>query len=96
MTKTTKTIKIVVITATILITIAAMRYMNAKNDEVKERVIYARRKARQAKMLAASNSSIQEAGANWDVERQTLPATSSDALARAPHYAPPSYPPRVQ
>ncbi|KAI0750310.1 hypothetical protein C8Q80DRAFT_1101544, partial [Daedaleopsis nitida] len=55
--KTTTIIKAVVITATIIITIYAMRYVDAQLNAVKERVIYARRKARQAK-LAGSGSGV--------------------------------------
>lgn len=53
-TRTTTIIKIVVITVTILMTIIAMRYVDNKIDNVKNRVIYARRKARQAKLAASS------------------------------------------
>ena len=57
-TKTTRIIKIVVIGATIVITLAAMRYINAKIEGVKHRVIYARRKARQAKLPGSSSSAL--------------------------------------
>lgn len=53
-TRTTTIIKIVVITVTILMTIIAMRYVDNKIDNVKNRVIYARRKARQAKLAGSS------------------------------------------
>ncbi|RPD69735.1 hypothetical protein L226DRAFT_471371 [Lentinus tigrinus ALCF2SS1-7] len=78
-TKTTKTIKIIVITLTILITIAAMRFVNSKIDGVKHRVIYARRKARQAKLggaeLGAGNSS-----SNWS----SFPQDDAEAQPTTP------------
>ncbi|OJT05830.1 Golgi apparatus membrane protein TVP38 [Trametes pubescens] len=48
---TTSGIKAVVILATLAMTIVAMRHVNKKVDQVKGKVIYARQKARQAKML---------------------------------------------
>lgn len=61
-TKTTKIIKIVVITLTVVITIVAMRFLNRKIDAVKHRVIYARRKARQATLLG---SGAADASSTW-------------------------------
>ncbi|KAI0788371.1 hypothetical protein C8Q74DRAFT_1257601, partial [Fomes fomentarius] len=57
-TKTTTIIKIVVLTVTILMTIIAMRYVDNKIDNVKNRVIYARRKARQAKLAGSSPPAV--------------------------------------
>ncbi|KAI0327058.1 hypothetical protein GY45DRAFT_1226211, partial [Cubamyces sp. BRFM 1775] len=45
-TPTTGGIKAVVVLATVAMTYLAMRYINRKVDDVKERVVYARRKAR--------------------------------------------------
>ncbi|KAI0688687.1 hypothetical protein C8T65DRAFT_746469 [Cerioporus squamosus] len=59
---TTKTIKIIVITVSIVITIVAMRYVNAKIEAVKHRVIYARRKARQATPFG---SGAGDASSSW-------------------------------
>ena len=42
----TTVIKIVVIALTVVVTVVAMRYINARIDAVKGRVVYARRKAR--------------------------------------------------
>ncbi|KAI1786583.1 hypothetical protein LXA43DRAFT_1064958 [Ganoderma leucocontextum] len=52
--QTTKIIKAAVITVTALVTYFSMRYIYRKMDEAKESVVYKRRKARQAKMLAAA------------------------------------------
>ncbi|KAM5544922.1 hypothetical protein V8D89_001820 [Ganoderma adspersum] len=52
--KKTKIIKAVVIMATALVTHFAMWYIYRKMDEAKEGVVYRRRKARQAKVLAAA------------------------------------------
>ena len=64
LTKTQKIIKYVVITITILITIVAMRYVNGKIDGVKQRVVYRRRKARQAKLGHSSASASAFASAS--------------------------------
>ena len=45
-TRTGTIVKVVVVVITIGVTIIAMRYINRKMEEVKGRVIYARRKAR--------------------------------------------------
>ncbi|KAJ8488330.1 hypothetical protein ONZ51_g3637 [Trametes cubensis] len=50
-TPVTRAIKAVVVLATTVMTYLAMRYINRKVDEVKVRVVYARRKARQARAL---------------------------------------------
>ncbi|KAH9925871.1 snare associated Golgi protein-domain-containing protein [Epithele typhae] len=50
--KHTKVVKIVVITATVLVTIFAMRFINARIEAIKVGFIYRRRKARQAKLSA--------------------------------------------
>ncbi|KAI9069910.1 hypothetical protein FKP32DRAFT_1586502 [Trametes sanguinea] len=50
-TPTTSAIKAVVVLATVAMTYLAMRYINKKVDQVKARVVYARRKARQERML---------------------------------------------
>ncbi|KAM5544918.1 hypothetical protein V8D89_001816 [Ganoderma adspersum] len=52
--KKAKIIKAAVIVATALVTHFAMWYIYRKMDEAKEGVVYRRRKARQAKMLAAA------------------------------------------
>ncbi|OSC97884.1 hypothetical protein PYCCODRAFT_1418775 [Trametes coccinea BRFM310] len=59
--RTTHTVKTVVIVATILITIFAMRYVRSEQDKVKEAVIYRRRKARQAKLRVAAGMDPEEA-----------------------------------
>ena len=48
--KSTTIAKIVVITVTILVTIWSMHYVNGQIDQIKGRVVYARRKACQAKL----------------------------------------------
>ncbi|EJF56011.1 hypothetical protein DICSQDRAFT_164046 [Dichomitus squalens LYAD-421 SS1] len=52
--KTAHAVKAIVIIATVIVTHLAMLYIYRKMDEVKAGVVYKRRKARQAKMLAAS------------------------------------------
>ncbi|KAI0761576.1 snare associated Golgi protein-domain-containing protein [Trametes elegans] len=52
--KKTKTIKAVVIILTIAITLFAMRYVKNQTAQIKDEVIYRRRKARQAKLRAAA------------------------------------------
>ncbi|KAI0788370.1 hypothetical protein C8Q74DRAFT_677119 [Fomes fomentarius] len=47
-------VKVAVVLVTGVMTVVAMRYINKKMDEVKHRVVYARRKARQMKALAAA------------------------------------------
>ena len=78
-TKTTRIIKIVVIGATIVITLAAMRYINAKIEGVKHRVIYARRKARQAK-LAGADVDAGNSSSRWS----TFPQDDAEAQASTP------------
>ncbi|TBU52443.1 hypothetical protein BD310DRAFT_940230 [Dichomitus squalens] len=52
--KTANAVKAIVIVATVIVTHLAMLYIYRKMDEVKAGVVYKRRKARQAKMLAAA------------------------------------------
>ncbi|KAI0648623.1 snare associated Golgi protein-domain-containing protein [Trametes meyenii] len=103
---TTKTIKTVVIVVTIVVTIFAMRYVGIQTNKIKERVIYRRRKARQAKLLAAAGMEP-DPEAGFDTVRSPLlsshPAVSTVELdgvrlqVPAPHttpargYAPPTY-----
>ncbi|OSC97885.1 hypothetical protein PYCCODRAFT_1447774 [Trametes coccinea BRFM310] len=54
-TPTTSAIKAVVVLATVAMTYLAMRYINKKVDQVKTRVVYARRKARYASSLRSSS-----------------------------------------
>ncbi|RDX41829.1 hypothetical protein OH76DRAFT_178085 [Lentinus brumalis] len=77
-TTTTTIIKITVITVTVLITIVAMRYVNSKIDGVKHRVIYARRKARQAKLPGSGS------GFGTDSSWSTFPQDDAEAQARTP------------
>ncbi|TBU41574.1 hypothetical protein BD309DRAFT_1010793 [Dichomitus squalens] len=55
---TQKIVKIVLIVITTIVTMGAMRYVNGQIDNVKQEVIYKRRKARQAKLAGASASSF--------------------------------------
>ncbi|KAI0326157.1 hypothetical protein GY45DRAFT_1374182 [Cubamyces sp. BRFM 1775] len=50
----TKTVKTIVIVATVLLTSIAMHYIRAQQEKVKETVVYRRRKARQAKLQMAA------------------------------------------
>ncbi|KAI0688698.1 hypothetical protein C8T65DRAFT_118080 [Cerioporus squamosus] len=77
-TKTTKIVKILVITATVVISFIAMRYVNSRIDAIKTRVIYARRKARQASIPAGYTSS------SW----VAFPQDATEAQVRTPFMAP--------
>ncbi|KAI0667983.1 snare associated Golgi protein-domain-containing protein [Trametes maxima] len=81
---TTKTIKTVVIIVTIAVTIFAMHYVKVQTDKIKERVIYRRRKARQAKLLAAAGMEPTDPEAGFDTARSPLlsshPAVSTVEL----------------
>ncbi len=77
-TTTTTIIKITVITVTVLVTIVAMRYVNSKIDGVKHRVIYARRKARQAKVSGSGS------GFGADSSWSTFPQDDAEAQASTP------------
>ncbi|KAM5544919.1 hypothetical protein V8D89_001817 [Ganoderma adspersum] len=81
LTKTQKIIKYAVITVTVLITILAMRYVNGKIDGVKQRVVYRRRKARQAKLGHSSASASAFASASTFSFR---PARDEDVEDTAP------------
>ncbi|KAI0656907.1 hypothetical protein C8Q70DRAFT_1075733 [Cubamyces menziesii] len=71
---TKKTVKTIVIVATVLLTSFAMHYIRAQTEKVKETVVYRRRKARQAKLQMA-------AGLNPDPELG--PDTAADDLRSA-------------
>ncbi|KAI0648624.1 hypothetical protein C8Q79DRAFT_1007215 [Trametes meyenii] len=72
-------IKAVVILATIAMTYIAMRFINKKVDEVKMNVVYARRKARQAKMLSESDlEALPAADDTFEPAALTLPRAPPD------------------
>ncbi|KAI0350416.1 hypothetical protein OH77DRAFT_1431025 [Trametes cingulata] len=94
----TSGIKAVVVLATVAMTYVAMRYVNRKIDAVKEKVVYARRKARQARMLQAAALGLPEAqpanledgsGRDDDLGPEELtyrdPSSSSQTLPQKPH-----------
>ena len=75
LTRAQTIIKYVVIALTIILTLLAMRYVNARIDLAKHRVIYRRRKARQARFghssaaaLASASSFSLRPSRNRDVE----------------------------
>ncbi|KAI0750326.1 hypothetical protein C8Q80DRAFT_684474 [Daedaleopsis nitida] len=72
--KTTKILKIVIITFTVLVTIIAMRYVNAQIDRVKQSVVYERRKRRQAKLagLPSTASGFRSADARTLVDPEDV------------------------
>lgn len=75
---------------TVLITIAAMWYITREMNRVKPQIVYERRKARQAKVDAESESLYQNGGANtsavFNTSDITLPLNSfSDAPYDAPY-----------
>ncbi len=73
--KTTKIIKILVLTATVVVTFVAMRYVNSRIDAIKNRVIYARRKARQTTVSGAGVAS-----SSW----VAFPQDEAEAQVRTP------------
>ncbi|TFK84645.1 hypothetical protein K466DRAFT_601836 [Polyporus arcularius HHB13444] len=73
--KTTKITKILVLTATVVVTFVAMRYVNSRIDAIKNRVIYARRKARQTTVSGAGDAS-----SNW----VAFPQDEAEAQVRTP------------
>ncbi len=73
--KTTKIIRILVLTATVVVTFVAMRYVNSRIDAIKNRVIYARRKARQTTVSGAGDAS-----SNW----VAFPQDEAEAQVRTP------------
>jgi hypothetical protein len=54
-TKTSKIVQYVSIAVTIIVTIRAMRYLDAKRAAVAPEIVYARRKRRQARLQAEAN-----------------------------------------
>ncbi|RPD55034.1 hypothetical protein L227DRAFT_332941 [Lentinus tigrinus ALCF2SS1-6] len=81
--KTTKIIKIMVLTANVVITLITMRYVNSKIDGVKQQVIYARRKARQAKVPGIGG----DASSSWVSFSQD---DDAEAQVKTPFMAPSS------
>lgn len=68
LTQGQRAIKICVIVLTVILTIASMWYIDIKTDRIKAEVIYARRKARQAKLGGSGSSEFPD-----DVEIQVYP-----------------------
>ncbi len=64
-TKTTQAIKGIVISVTVIMTIVAMRFVNIKIDVVKQRVIYARQKARQVKLSESGTVDSINPSSSW-------------------------------
>ncbi|RDX41844.1 hypothetical protein OH76DRAFT_178828 [Lentinus brumalis] len=64
-TKTTQAIKGIVISVTVIMTIVAMRFVNIKIDVVKQRVIYARQKARQVKLSGSATVDSINPSSSW-------------------------------
>jgi hypothetical protein len=62
--RTEKIVKYVVIGATVVITIAAMRYIRGKQSAVKPAVIYERRKRRQAQLKQQSDTPSPDQGSD--------------------------------
>ena len=50
--------KLVIVIATLLIAVGAVFYVDSRIEAVKQRVVYKRRKARQAKLLSVSANSL--------------------------------------
>ncbi|RPD69729.1 hypothetical protein L226DRAFT_471340 [Lentinus tigrinus ALCF2SS1-7] len=88
-------IKIMVLTANVVITLIAMRYVNSKIDGVKQQVIYARRKARQTKVPGISGdassswvSFSQEDDAEAQVKTPFMVPSSRDSMGPTPRGRP--------
>ncbi|KAG2113449.1 uncharacterized protein F5147DRAFT_46318 [Suillus discolor] len=84
-----KIISDVVGVITVLVTVAAMWYITREINRVKPQIVYERRKARQAKLDAESESLYQNGGANssavFNTSDTTLPLNSSDAPYDPPY-----------
>lgn len=89
-TSKNKIISDVVGVVTVLVTIAAMWYITRQINRVKPQIVYERRKARQAKLDAESESLYQNGGANtstvFNTSDTTLPLNSFSNAPYDPPY----------